>query len=206
MSEIISPQTIVLASSSPTRQRLLQAAGVPFKAIPASVDETAIRETLMTEGQQIDPLDVAEVLARAKAEDVSAKHSGCVVIGADQVLACDGQIISKPQTIDAARDTLLTLRGRTHQLHSAVAIAEDGETKWAFTDTADLTMRQFSPAFLGKYLAATGRAVLDSVGAYQLEGLGIQLFERIEGDFFTILGLPMLPLLRELRARKLIPE
>ena len=106
MSEIISPQTIVLASSSPTRQRLLQAAGVPFKAIPASVDETAIRETLMTEGQQIDPLDVAEVLARAKAEDVSAKHPGCVVIGADQVLACDGQIISKPQTIDAARDVL----------------------------------------------------------------------------------------------------
>ncbi len=101
---------------------------------------------------------------------------------------------------------LLTLRGRTHQLHSAVAIAEDGDTKWAFTDTADMTMRQFSLAFLGRYLAEAGRDVLSSVGAYQLEGLGIQLFESIEGDFFTILGLPILPLLRELRARRLIPE
>ena len=206
MTEIISAQTIVLASSSPTRKSLLQAAGVPFKVIPASVDEAAIRDTLMAEGQEIDPLDLAEILARAKAEDVSAKHPGCVVIGADQVLSCDGQVISKPQTIDAARETLLTLRGRTHQLHSAVAIAEDGDTKWAFTDTADMTMRQFSLPFLGRYLAEAGRDVLGSVGAYQLEGLGIQLFESIEGDFFTILGLPILPLLRELRARRLIPE
>lgn len=206
MTEIISAQTIVLASSSPTRKSLLQAAGVPFKVIPASVDEAAIRDTLMAEGQEIDPLDLAEILARAKAEDVSERHPGCVVIGADQVLSCDGQVISKPQTIDAARETLLTLRGRTHQLHSAVAIAEDGDTKWAFTDTADMTMRQFSLAFLGRYLAEAGRDVLGSVGAYQLEGLGIQLFESIEGDFFTILGLPILPLLRELRARRLIPE
>lgn len=206
MTEIISAQTIVLASSSPTRKSLLQAAGVPFNVIPASVDEAAIRDTLMAEGQEIDPLDLAEILARAKAEDVSERHPGCVVIGADQVLSCDGQVISKPQTIDAARETLLTLRGRTHQLHSAVAIAEDGDTKWAFTDTADMTMRQFSLPFLGRYLAEAGRDVLGSVGAYQLEGLGIQLFESIEGDFFTILGLPILPLLRELRARRLIPE
>lgn len=206
MAEIVRPDTIVLASGSPTRQRLLHAAGVHFKVICPEVDEAVIRETLTAEDQEIDPLDMAEVLARAKAEDVSARHPGCVVIGADQVLSCGGEVFRKPESIDAARDTLLNLRGRTHQLHSAVAIAEDGETEWVFTDTADLTMRRFSIAFLGSYLASAGSDVVGSVGAYQIEGPGIQLFERVEGDFFTILGLPMLPLLQELRARRLIPE
>ena len=205
MAEISGMPAIVLASASPARQRLLQSAGVHFKVITSQVDEAVIRETLTADGQEIDPVDMAEVLARAKAEDVSAREPGSTVIGADQILSCGAEIYSKPATMDEARETLLKLRGRSHQLHSAVAIAEDGETEWVFTDTADLTMRQFSIAFLGSYLAAVGNDVIGSVGAYQLEGMGLQLFERVEGDFFTILGLPMLPLLHELRARKLIP-
>lgn len=206
MAEIIAPPAIVLASASPTRQRLLHSADIHFNVVLPRVDETVIRETLTADGQEIDPVDMAEVLARAKAEDVSARHPGCTVIGADQVLSCGADVFSKPATVDDARETLLKLRGRAHQLHSAVVIAEDGETDWVFTDTADLTMRRFSIAFLGSYLATAGDDVIGSVGAYQLEGMGIQLFERVEGDFFTILGLPLLPLLAELRARKLIPE
>lgn len=197
---------IILASGSATRQRLLKDAGVDFQVVRPSVDEDVIRETLLGDGRDIDPADMAEVLARAKAEDVSARHPGSVVIGADQVLACEGEIYSKPASLDEARDTLLSLRGRVHQLHSAVVIAEDGETQWVFVDTADMSMRQFSLAFLGRYLAEAGNDVLGSVGAYQLEGRGIQLFERFEGDYFTILGLPLLPLLNELRKRKLVFE
>lgn len=197
---------IILASGSATRQRLLKDAGVDFQVVRPSVDEDVIRETLLGDGRDIDPADMAEVLARAKAEDVSARHPGSVVIGADQVLACEGEIYSKPASLDEARDTLLSLRGRVHQLHSAVVIAVDGETQWVFVDTADMSMRQFSLAFLGRYLAEAGNDVLGSVGAYQLEGRGIQLFERFEGDYFTILGLPLLPLLNELRKRKLVFE
>jgi len=204
MADSIAP--IVLASSSATRQRLLRSAGVDFTAIAPRVDEDVVRETLTANGEMVEPGDLAEILARAKAEDVSARHPDAIVIGADQVLSCGGELYDKPGMMDAARDTLLALRGRTHQLHSTVVIAENGETTWAFVDTADMTMRNFSAVFLGRYLALAGDDVLDSVGAYQLEGPGIQLFERIEGDFFAILGLPLLPLLRELRARKAIAE
>lgn len=197
---------LVLASGSPTRRKLLEAAGLDFKVVRPSVDEDVIRETMTAGNEQVDPADVAEVLARAKAEDVSGLHPGAIVIGADQVLACEGKIFTKPGSVDAVRETLLVLRGRTHQLHTAVTIAEGGETRWSFVDTADLRMREFSLAFLGQYLAVAGGQVMDSVGAYQLEGPGIQLFERIEGDYFTILGLPLLPLLKELRRRKAIQE
>lgn len=199
MLEAAAAPAIILASASPTRQRLLKAAGIPFAAISASVDEAIIRETLTADGAEVDPADMAEVLARAKAEDVSARHPGSVVIGADQVLSCNGELFTKPGTMDRARDTLLALRGRTHQLHSAVVIAEDGETEWTYVDTVDLSMRAFSTAFIGRYLAEAGGDVLDSVGAYQIEGPGIQLFERIEGDHFTIVGLPLLALLARLR-------
>ena len=198
--------SIALASSSPTRQRLLRSAGIEFQAITALVDEAVVRETLTADGETIEPGDMAEILARAKAEDVSARHPDAVVIGADQVLSLGDEVFNKPGMLDAARDTLLALRGRTHQLHTAVAIAENGETSWVFVDTAHMTMRDFSPVFLGRYLALAGGEVLDSVGAYQLEGPGIQLFEKVDGDFFSILGLPFLPLLRELRARKVITE
>ena len=195
---------LILASTSPTRQRLLREAGIEFRAIAAKVDETVVRETLTSDGATVDPADMAEILARAKAEDVSALYPGDIVIGADQILACDGEVFTKADTMDAARGTLLSLRGRTHQLHSAVVIAINGETEWSLVDTCDMTMRNFSPVFVGRYLAMAGNDVLGSVGAYQIEGPGIQLFERIEGDFFSILGLPLLPLLRELRARDVI--
>jgi len=199
--------SILLASSSATRQRLLKSAGIEFKAISSCVDEAVVRETLAENGEPtVEPGDLAEILARAKAEDVSARHPEAVVIGADQVLSCGGEIFTKPASFDAARDTLLALRGRSHQLHSAVVIAENGETQWAHVDVADLWMRDFSAAFLGRYLALVGDDALDSVGAYQIEGPGIQLFERIEGDFFSILGLPLLPLFRELRIRKVLTE
>ena len=147
----------------------------------------------------LDPHDVAEVLARAKAEAVSDVAQGACVIGGDQVLAFGKQIISKPDSMAAARAQLLDLNGKTHQLHTAVAVAMNGETVWTYTDVATLTMRKLTPEFIGHYLAAAGEAVLSSVGAYQIESVGIQLFEKIEGDFFSILGLPLLPLLDALR-------
>ncbi len=196
--------SLVLASGSQTRHRLLKAAGVSFEVVTPQVDEAVVREAVKTGAGGVEPADVAEILARAKAEEVSARHPDAVVIGADQILSCDDEIFSKAETIDDARATLLKLRGRTHELHSAVAIAEDGETTWTMVDTAHLTMRAFTPACLGQYMVQAGAGVLDSVGCYKLEEAGIQLFERIEGDYFTILGLPMLPLLAELRGRKLV--
>lgn len=192
---------LVLASGSRSRRSMLEAAGLSFSIDPANVDEPAIRETLQAGGNAIDPADVAEVLARAKAQAVSAGHPGALVIGGDQILALDETIFEKPQGLPGARAHLEALRGRTHQLHSAVVLAIDDEVVWAHVDTAELTMRRFSDAFLSDYLRRAGAVVCDSVGAYQLEGLGVQLFERIEGDYFTILGLPLLPLLTELRSR-----
>ncbi|MGE5510684.1 MAG: Maf family nucleotide pyrophosphatase [Bacteroidota bacterium] len=192
---------LVLASGSRSRRQMLEAAGASFAVEPAEVDENAIRETLQAGDNAIDPADVAEVLARAKAEAVSRKRPDALVIGADQVLALDDEIFEKPRGLDGARAHLRRLRGRAHQLHSAVVLAERGEVVWSYADTADLTMRTFSDQFLDDYLRRAGPIVCESVGAYQLEGLGIQLFQRIEGDYFTILGLPLLPLLAELRTR-----
>ena len=196
---------IVLASASRARRELLASAGVAFTVEPADVDEPAIRRKLAKMGEA-GPLQVAEILARAKAEDVSAKHGGSLVIGADQVLALGAEILSKPADAGAARTSLLQLKGRTHELHSAVALAEDGAVAWSHVATARLTMRDFSDAFLDEYLRRAGDRIGQSVGAYELEGLGVQLFERIEGDYFTILGLPLLPLLSELRKRGRISQ
>jgi septum formation protein len=183
---------------------MLDAAGLTFDISPADVDERAIRETLQADNSGIEPADVAEVLARAKAEAISHQRPDALVIGADQVLALDDEIFEKPTDLAGARRHLQKLRGRTHQLHSAVVLADRGEVVWAHVDTASLTMHAFSADFLENYLTLAGTVICDSVGAYQLEGLGVQLFERIEGDYFTILGLPLLPLLGELRARKVI--
>ena len=147
----------------------------------------------------VEPTDVAEVLARAKAEAVSGRSGSALVIGGDQVMAADGKIYGKPRSMEEARARLLELNGRSHHLHTAVVVATGGATIWAYTDVASLTMRKLSPAFIGRYLAAAGQGVLGSVGAYQIESLGIQLFDEIEGDFFSILGLPLLPLLEALR-------
>ncbi len=192
---------LILASGSRTRRDMLKAAGVFFSVETADVDEAAMRDALAAEhGDDIvPPEDVAEILACAKAEAVSGANPAALVIGADQVLEFEGDIFAKPADIAAARDQLLRLRGRSHRLHSAVAIARAGDTVWAHVDTAELVMRDFSPRFLDDYLATVGDRVATSVGAYQIEGPGLQLFERVDGDHFTILGMPMLPLLSELR-------
>ncbi len=148
--------------------------------------------------------DVAEVLARAKAEAVSDLAPKAYVIGADQVLAFGNQIMSKPDSMETARRELLDLSGKSHTLHTSVVVATNGETIWATTEIATLTMRKLSPEFIGRYLAAAGEEVLNSVGAYQIESIGIQLFDKIDGDYFVILGLPLIPLLDTLRREGVI--
>ena len=195
---------LILASVSNSRAQILRDAGLVFEIKPANVDESAIREILAAGGAAPDPIDVAEILARTKAETISADYPDALVIGADQVLSVEGKIFEKPKDMEAARETLLRLSGNTHLLHAALSIAVAGETIWHTSDRAALTMRALSPEFIGRYLAAAGKQVCQSVGAYQLESLGSHLFERIDGDYFTILGLPLLPLLQVLRERKII--
>jgi septum formation protein len=201
-----SAKDIVLASGSRARREMLAAAGVPFTVRTADVDEPAIRARMYEIDPGVDPKKVAAVLAAAKAEDVGAKQPGALVIGADQVLALGEELLSKAPSIDAARGALQKLRGKTHELHSAVAFTENGKVTWAYVATARLTMRDFSDAFLDDYLNRAGDRVSQTVGAYELEGLGVQLFDRIEGDYFTILGMPLLPVLGELRARGMITQ
>lgn len=190
---------LVLASASSGRATLLSGAGLEFEMIASGVDEAAVRSALENDGGGIEPGDVAEILARAKAEAVSGARPEALVIGGDQVLTLDGEIFEKPETMEAARDTLLRLKGRTHALHSAAVLARGGETIWSHVASAHLTMRDVSPEFVGHYLAAAGDSVLTSVGAYRLESHGIQLFSEISGDYFTILGLPLLAVLDALR-------
>lgn len=186
---------IVLASASRARQNLLRSAGLKFEVLSSNVDEAVVKAAL----GDADPADVAEVLARAKAEDVARRVDARVVIGADQVLGLGDQVFDKPEDMAAARAQLLALKGAKHQLHSAVVVIEDDDVRWVHVDTVDVTMRDYSPAFVGRYLSATGDQALASVGCYQLEGLGAQLIEKVTGDYFTVLGLPLLPLLAELR-------
>ncbi|HTS93480.1 MAG TPA: nucleoside triphosphate pyrophosphatase [Stellaceae bacterium] len=188
---------LVLASASSTRRRLLAESGVVVCVDPASIPETEMIAASRAKGASAG--DCAVLLAEAKAAEVSARHPRAFVIGADQMLDCEGDWLEKPLDLGAARAQLARLRGRTHRLFSAVAVLRDGRRLWSALDRAALTMRPFSDAFLDDYLARTGDDALHSVGAYRLEGLGAQLFERIEGDFFTILGLPLLPLLGFLR-------
>jgi septum formation protein len=194
---------LILASSSKIRALLLEAAGLAFIVEPPGLDESVMRQAVGGE-RLLSPSDVAEVLARAKAEAVSDLARPAYVIGADQVLSFGDTVLSKPDSMEAARRQLLDLRGKSHTLHTSVALATNGATVWAETHTATLTMRKLSPEFIGRYLAAAGEEVLSSVGAYQIESLGIQLFDRIEGDYFTILGLPLLPLLAALRREGVI--
>lgn len=194
---------LILASSSKIRALLLEAAGLAFIVEPPGLDESIMRQAVGGE-RLLSPSDVAEVLARAKAEAVSDLARPAYVIGADQVLSFGDTVLSKPDSMEAARRQLLDLRGKSHTLHTSVALATNGATVWAETHTTTLTMRKLSPEFIGRYLAAAGEEVLSSVGAYQIESLGIQLFDRIEGDYFTILGLPLLPLLAALRREGVI--
>ena len=186
---------LILASQSQARATLLRAAGVAFDQRPADMDEAAVKAAMRKERAGADELALA--LALLKARRVQAE--GAVVIGADQVLVCDGQWFDKPPDMASARAQLRSLRGRTHTLMTAVVCLQDGTVLWRCLACPALTMRPFSDEFLDAYLALEGGAILSSVGAYRLEGLGIQLFDRIEGDHAAILGLPLLPLLGFLR-------
>lgn len=187
--------TLVLASTSLSRRMLLQGAGLRFDTVAPDVDESAVKRELAT----ADAAALATALADRKAVAVSARQPGVVVIGGDQTLACDGRMFDKPDDLDAACAQLRALRGRVHELQSAVSVARDGIVAWRHRASARLSMRPFSDAFLARYVDVAGATLTTSVGAYRLEGPGAQLFEHIDGDYFTILGLPLLPLLGWLR-------
>ncbi len=191
------PSPLVLASESEIRRAVLQAAGMPVEVRPADIDERAVER----QAEAGDPAAAATQLAREKARAVAVAMPGRVVVGADQTLALGQQRFSKPRDRAGARAQLLALRGRRHGLHAAVAVVKDGEVLFAYCGTAFLTMRKFSDAFVDTYLDRVGDAALQSVGGYQLESAGIQLFESVDGDHFTILGLPLMPLLDFFRGR-----
>ena len=186
---------LILASTSATRRMLAESAGLPVETEAPGIDERSIEASIGDRG----PARVASRLAEEKARAVSRRHPGRMVVGADQTLACAGRLLHRPADLAAAREQLATLSGRTHVLHSAVAIARDGAVIRGFVEDARLTMRPLASDMIERYLALAGDAALQSVGAYQLEGLGIHLFETVEGDHSTILGLPLLPLLAALR-------
>jgi septum formation protein len=196
----IDDQPLVLASRSDVRGKILAAAGLRFVIRPSEIDERAIEAGL----GGADAASVARHLARAKAEAVASSLPGRLVLGADQTLARGDERFSKPADRAAATAQLTALRGRTHELHSALALTRDGELLFSHVETARLTVRPFSDEFLEDYLDMMGDAALASVGGYQLEGIGVHLFERVEGDYFTILGLPLLPLLAFLRENKFV--
>ena len=189
---------LVLASASPSRRTMLENAGLRFSVTPAAVDEDAVKEALKAEGASA--ARTAETLAELKAQRVSARHPGSLIVGADQMLECDERWFDKPTDREGAFESLRALQGRSHVLWSAVCLVRDGSRIWHHGAPARMTMRALSDDFIAAYLDALGDKAFSSVGVYQLEGLGPQLFSRIEGDFFTILGLPLLPLLDVLRA------
>lgn len=188
---------LILASASPSRARILRAAAVPFAVVPAQIDEDALKTDLLALDQE--PAEIALALAEAKAIHVSKIHPDAMVLGADQVLQFEDELISKCSDTEAARKLLVRLRGKRHQLISALVLAQSGKARWFYSETAALDMRAFSEDFLESYLVTEGDELLSGVGCYRLEGRGAQLFDSVEGDYFCILGLPLVPLLAELR-------
>lgn len=195
---------VVLASASRARRTMLEQAGLAVTVDAAHVDEDEVKLAMRADGAGVDA--IAEALAELKARRVSARQPAALVIGADQMLECDGVAFDKPRDAAEAATRLRSLSGRTHRLVSAVVVARDGKRIWHDADAARLAMRPLSEPFIAEYLAALGEDALASVGSYQLEGLGAQLFTRVEGDFFTILGMPLLPLLGFLRQHGVVPS
>lgn len=196
----LGPQPLVLASQSRARQTLLENAGIPFEAIPAAIDERGIAKASGLSA----PGEVAKLLAQEKAAFVSSHHPGRLVLGADQTLALGARGFNKPADRDDAARQLRELAGRRHELHSAIAVVRNGLTLFADVAIARMTMRPLTAAEIDAYLDAAGDRATASVGGYQVEGLGVHLFDGIHGDHFTILGLPLLPLLGFLRSQKLL--
>jgi septum formation protein len=191
----LAPQPLVVASRSAARRAMIEAAGIPAEFIAVDIDE----RTVEAGANPADAAEAALILAQAKAKAGSAQHPQRIVVGADQTLALGDRRFDKPHSPAAAHDQLRALAGRRHELHSAVAVIREGQLVFSEVDTARLTMRELPDRFIDLYLDAVGPGALASVGAYQLEGLGVHLFERVEGDHFTILGLPLLALLAFLR-------
>ncbi len=194
---------VILASGSAIRAQMLRQAGLDLEVAASGVDEDSIKAALLAD--EVRPRDIADALAEAKAVKVSRKRPG-LVIGADSTLELEGKLYDKPAHLEEARRHLTAFRGKSHRLHSAAVIAEDGAPVWRHVATAKLHVRPFTDDFLDRYVAAEGEALLSSVGCYRLEGLGVQLFDRIDGDYFAILGLPLLPILDYLRLRGAIPS
>lgn len=195
---------LILASASPFRKQMLAAAGLTFDVAPAQIDERAVENTLVSSGQAVDASEVAMALAVAKGMAVGNAHPGALVIGCDQVLGFEEALLSKAEDVPAARAQLARLRGKTHTLHSGICLVRGGQVVWKHVEIARMTVRVFSDAWLDGYVARMGERLCWTVGGYEIEGAGIQLFERIEGDHFKIIGLPLLALLAELRALKVL--
>lgn len=199
---MIALQPVVLASGSVTRVRMLEQAGLDVVCDPPGIDEDTVKQSCRASALTAD--QTAAMLAEMKAQRVSPRHPDHIVIGADQMLECEGLWFDKPGDRQTARRQLLTLAGKTHRLHSVVVAVCNGRRLWHHSAQASLTMRPFDETFVDRYLDAAGEAVLGSVGAYHIEGVGAQLFARVQGDHFTILGLPLLPVLDFLRTRKVL--
>ena len=197
-------RSVILASASTTRAAMLQAAGVTVEILPARIDEASVKGAMLAEAAP--PRDLADKLAELKALRASSRSPGQLVLGADQVLVCDGQVFDKPADRADARNQLASLRGKPHRLLSAAVVARDGVPLWRHVGQADLVMRPFTESFLDTYLDLMGDDVTKTVGGYMLEGLGVQLFASIWGDHFTILGLPLLEFLGFLRAQGVLVE